>query len=359
MTTMPDSTRPEKGVVGGIDTHADVHVAAVLDELGGLLATESFDADTYGYVQLMEWLRSHGELKAVGVEGTGSYGAGVARFLASEGVTLYEISRPDRSSRRRRGKSDSLDAEAAARAVLAGHVLAIPKSRDGAVEAVRALRVARRSAVRARTQASNQLTALIGAADESLRSQLKPLPLGVRIHTCAEFAITTKPCEALPATRSALGALARRWQQLDDEIRLLDTQLGVAVPAAAPTLIDLFGVGIDTGGALVVVAGDNPERMHSEAAFAALCGVNPIPASSGNITRFRLNRGGNREANSALWRIAMVRMSKHQPTRDYVARRTEQGRTKPEIIRILKRYIAREVYPHLRINTEPSTTGGG
>jgi transposase len=348
MSTMPDSTRPRKGVIGGIDTHAEVHVAAVLDEHGGLLATDSFAADAAGYALLHRWFESYGQVIGVGVEGTGSYGAGVTRFLRAHRVAVHEVMRPDRSTRRRIGKSDHIDAEAAARAVLTGRALAIPKSRDGAVEAVRVLRVARRSAVRARTQAHNQITALIGASDDTLRSELRPLPSRTRIHACTGFDHARASVDPIDATRSSLGVLARRWQQLDAEINILDRELALIVPEAAGTLLDVFGVGIDTAGALLVTAGDNPDRMHSEAAFAALCGVNPIPASSGKTTRHRLNRGGDRQANSALWRIAMVRLSKHQPTRDYAQRRTERGNTKPEIIRILKRYIAREVYPHLR-----------
>ena len=348
MTTMPDSTRLQKGVIAGIDTHADVHVVAALDELGAILGTSSFSTDDEGYRAAHAWLCGHGTLIAAGVEGTGSYGAGIARFLGAHGVLVHEVNRPDRSTRRLVGKSDVIDAEAAARAVLSGRRLATPKTRDGAVEAVRVLRVARRSAVRARTQAANQMTALIGAADERLRAGLRPLPAHTRIHTCAGFTAPTESGEPIGATRHALGVLARRWLQLDIEVTALDDQLAQVVPIAAPTLLDVYGVGIDTAGALLVAAGDNPERMHSEAAFAALCGVSPVPASSGKITRHRLNRGGNRDANSALWRVAMVRLSKHQPTRDYAAKRTAQGRTKPEIIRILKRYIAREVYPHLR-----------
>lgn len=197
MSTMPDSTRPRKGVVGGIDTHADVHVAAVVDEHGGLLATGSFTADVAGYARLHSWLESYGPVIGIGVEGTGSYGAGITRFLRTHGLTVHEVMRPDRSTRRRVGKSDHIDAEAAARAVLAGRALAIPKSRDGAVEAVRVLRVARRSAVRARTQAHNQITALIGASDDTLRAELRPLPPRTRIHTCAGF----DPVRAGPTRR--------------------------------------------------------------------------------------------------------------------------------------------------------------
>lgn len=348
MTTMPDSTRPQKGVIAGIDTHADVHVVAALDELGTILGTASFPTDDDGYRAAHAWLCEHGTVVAAGVEGTGTYGVGIARFLGAHGVLVHEVNRPDRSTRRLLGKSDVIDAEAAARAVLGGRRLATPKTRDGAVEAVRVLRVARRSAVRARTQASNQMTALIGSADERLRAELRPLPAHTRIHTCAAFNAFTEPDEPVGATRHALGVLARRWLQLNIEVTALDDQLAQVVPVTAPTLLDVYGVGIDTAGALLVAAGDNPDRMRSEAAFAALCGVSPVPASSGKITRHRLNRGGNREANSALWRIVMVRLSRHEPTRDYLAKRTAQGRTKPEIIRSLKRYIAREVYPHLR-----------
>lgn len=348
MTTMPDSSRPQKGVIAGIDTHAEVHVVAALDELGAVLGTSSFPADAEGYRAAHAWLSGHGTVIAAGIEGTGTYGAGIARFLGGNGVVVHEVNRPDRSTRRRLGKSDAIDAEAAARTVLGGRRLATPKTRDGAVEAVRVLRVARRSAVRARTQASNQMTALIGSADERLRAELRRLPARTRIHTCAAVATSAVLDEPIGATRHSLGVLARRWLALNVEITALDDQLAQVVPLAAPSLLDVYGVGIDTAGALLVAAGDNPERMRSEAAFAALCGVSPVPASSGKTVRHRLNRGGNREANSALWRIVMVRLSRHEPTRDYVAKRTAQGRTKPEIIRILKRYVAREVYPHLR-----------
>jgi transposase len=267
-------------VVGGIDTHADVHVVAVLDEHGGLLATGSFTADVAGYTRLHSWLESHGPIIGVGVEGTGSYGAGVARFLRSHHLTVHEVMRPDRSTRRRVGKSDHIDAEAAARAVLAGRALAIPKSRDGAVEAVRVLRVARRSAVRARTQAHNQITALVGASDDTLRAELRPLPPRTRIHTCAGFDPVRATIDPIDAARSSLGVIARRWQQLDTEITILDAQLGLVVPEAAGALLDVFGVGPHAA-AQLLAAGDNPHRLRSEAAFAALCGVCPLPASSG------------------------------------------------------------------------------
>lgn len=347
MTTMPDPARPRKGVIGGVDTHADVHVAAAIDDLGALLGTASFATDIGGYHQLHRWLGDQGPILAVGIEGTGSYGAGLARHLEDAGIVVHEVMRPDRSVRRRLGKSDAIDAEAAARTVLAGNGLIVPKSRAGAVEAVRVLRVARRSAVRARTQANNQMLALIRSGPEALRTELGPLRVHTRLHACAAYRSDPTAGDPLTATRNTLGTLARRSIQLEDEIRVLDIELAAVVPIAAPTLLDVFGVGTDTAGALLVAAGDNPERMHSEAAFAALCGVNPVPASSGKTLRHRLNRGGNREANSALWRIALVRLSHHQPTRDYAQRRSADGKTKKEIMRILKRYIAREVYPHL------------
>lgn len=351
MTTMPDPARPEKGIVAGIDTHAEFHVVAALDHLGALLGTATFPATTKGYTQLQHWLSRHGPILAVGIEGTSSYGTGITRHLHTIGITVHEINRPDRSTRRRLGKTDTIDAEAAARTVLSGRALPIPKTHDGPIEAIRVLHIARRSAIRARTQAANQITALIGTAHEPLRNELRDLTGSTRINTCAQY----QPDEPGPdhTTRYTLATLARRWQHLDHEISQLDKQLGQIVPTAAGTLLEVFGVGIHTAATLLITAGDNPDRMHTEAAFAALCGVNPIPASSGKTHRHRLNRGGNRQANHALWRITIVRLAHHQPTRDYAQRRTQTGNTKPEIIRLLKRYIAREIYPHLKPPTRP------
>ena len=337
----------ERGVVGGVDTHADVHVAAVIDEVGRLLDTESFETTPRGYRRLLRWMRRHGDVIRVGVEGTGTYGAGLARFLAAADVEVVEVDRPDRRLRRRRGKSDPVDAEAAARAALSGLASGAPKGRDGAVEMIRTLRVARRSAMKARTQAANQLHALVHSGPEELRGQLRQLKTPDLVAKAARF----RPGElvsALEATKCALMEIARRHQALTAEIERLDASLAALVAEAAPKLVARRAVGIDTAGALLVAAGDNPHRLRSEAAFAALCGVSPLDASSGRQQRHRLNRGGDRTANNAIWRIVVVRMGCDPRTKAYVERRTKEGLTKGEIIRCLKRYVARELYTDLR-----------
>lgn len=343
MTTV---TEIDAGVIGGIDTHKDFHVAAMIDMVGRILDTQEFPATPAGYRALLRWMRCHGELVKVGIEGTGAYGAGIARFLTSEGTEIVEVDRPNRQLRRRRGKSDPVDAEAAARAALNGEANGTPKARTGNIEAIRTLRVARRSALKARTQAANQLHALVLTAPEDLRARLESLSFDRLVMTASRL----RACSDAPttnATKTALTSIAKRWQHLTAEIAALDTQLSGLVAATAPALITRRGLGTDTAGALLVAAGDNPQRLRSEASFAALCGVSPVPASSGRHQRHRLNRGGDRDANHALWRITLVRMATCQRTRDYVTRRTNEGRTKKEIIRCLKRYIAREIYPDL------------
>jgi transposase len=345
MTIMASSTRP---VTGGVDTHKDTHVAAVVDHLGAVVGTASFPNRSLAYGALLAWMRGHGPLACVGVEGTGSYGAGLARHLRNEGVQVMEVNRPDRRARRAHGKSDDIDAVAAAQAALAGRHAGVPKAGDGIVESIRMLRIVRRSAMRARTQCANQIHTLVDTAPAELHDTWSQLTLS-RLIDIAER-LPTAGDMAQPTTSApwALAALAGRWRWLDDQITELDHHLDHLVPAAAPNLASLFGVGTDTAGALLVAAGDNPDRLRSEASFAALCGVSPLPASSGRTLRHRLNRGGNREANNALWRIALVRMAHHPTTRAYVERRTKQGLSKPEIIRCLKRYIARQVFAQLR-----------
>ena len=280
------------------------------------------------------------------MEGTGSYGAGLARFLTAHGQRVLEVNRPDRAARRRRGKSDPVDADAAARTVQAGEATGVPKAQDGVVEMARALRVARQTAVKARTQAINAIKALLVTAPDELREQLAGLTTTRLIRTAA--ALDPGPL-ATPtaATMLALRGLARRYQHLDAEIGLLAGRLGQLTTTAAPTLRQLLGVGPDSAAALLIAAGDNPRRLRSEAAFAALCGSSPVEASSGKTVRHRLNRGGDRQANAALHRIVIVRLRWHQPTRDYLARRTAEGKTKKEITRCLKRYVAREVFAAL------------
>jgi|SRR5579859_7023803 len=334
-------------VTGGVDTHAEVNVAAVVDQVGRVLGTEQFPTTAAGHRMVLAWLRRHGDLVKVGVEGTGSYGTGLARYLAGQGVEVVEVIRPNRQARRRRGKSDTADAVAAALAALNGEAAGRPKTHDGAVESIRMLRVARRGAVKARTQAGNQLRDLIVTAPDPLHAKLAPLPTSQRVDTAARFrgGGLSDPTEA---AKAAMNTVARRHQALTAEIAQLDAALAALVTdAAPPRLLAKRGVAIQVAGALLATLGDNPTRLATEASFAALCGVSPVDASSGKQVRHRLNRGGDRQANSALWRIVMVRMAYDPRTKDYVARRTKEGKTTKEIMRCLKRYVAREVYKAL------------
>ena len=240
---------------------------------------------------------------------------------------MIEVDRPDRSARRRNGKSDPLDAESAARAVQSCRAAGTPKSRDAQVEMIRVRLVARRGAMKARIQGGAQIDAIITSAPEQVRGQLRKLNPRQRIR--ARAALRPGPItDPAAATKAALRSLARRWQALQAEIDDLDAQLTPLVTTAAPELVALPGVGVDTAAQLLVTAGDNAGRLRSERSFARLCGVAPVPVSSGRTDRHRLHRGGDRDANSALWRIALVRMHCHQLTKDYVARRTAEGRTK-------------------------------
>jgi transposase len=339
---MPKHTRI---VIGGVDTHGRTHHAAVLDTQGRLLSDREFPADRGGYQQLLSWLGRHGHVGVVGVEGTGSYGAGLARYLLDQQVRVVEVNRPDRRTRRQHGKSDPIDAEAAARAVLAGTATAAPKRRDGIIEAIRVLRTARRGASKARTAAINQLKALLITAPAPVREALEDLPASVLITTCARLRPDqTLLADPLHASKAALQAIAHRIQLLEAELELADQRLATLVGRAAPRLLQLLAIGNDHAGQLLVTAGQHPERLRGEAAFAHLCGVAPIPASSGKTRRHRLHRGGDRDANKALHLAVVVRMRFCPRTRAYVERRTKEGLSKPEIMRCIKRYLAREVY---------------
>jgi transposase len=336
-----------RAVTGGVDTHADMHVAAALDPIGGLLGVAEFPATLAGYAGLLGWLGGFGTVRLVGVEGTGSYGAGLARHMAAAGVRVVEVDRCDRQDRRRQGKSDPLDAVSAARAALSGRALGAPKGRDGTVEAIRVLMVTKRSARSERTQTINQARALIVTGPDDLRIRFTRQTPAALVADLA--ALRPRPGDVPGyATRIALRELARRAEFLDGQLERLDALIVPLVTAHAPGLLAVYGVGPDTAAMLLVAAGDQPARLRSEAAWAHLCAVAPIPASSGKVTRHRLNPGGDRNANHALWRIVITRMSSHPPTRAYVDRRGKEGLSKKEIIRCLKRYVAREVYPHLR-----------
>jgi transposase len=334
-------------VTVGVDTHDDTHVAVALDQLGRRLGEFAIATTEAGYDELVDWAETFGEVEAFGVEGTGCYGAGLNRHLRGRGFLVVEVIRPNRQTRRRKGKSDRLDAEAAARAVLSGDAAGVPKAGDDVAEMIRALRVQRCTARKARTQAINALRALLVTAPAELRDQLRGLQASKLIPAAARLRTGPDPT-VLNATKHALRGLARRYQHLNDEIAALDTQLDALVAAAAPRLLELHCVGTDSAGQFIVTAGDNPDRLRSEAAFSMLCGASPRPAGSGKTNgRHRLNRAGDRQANAALHRVIVVRMRWHQPTRDYVERRTKEGKTKPEIMRCLKRYLAREVYAAL------------
>lgn len=359
MTSMTQdrSASTSGGCFGGVDTHGLTHHAAVVDGVGRHLVDQPFPTTAQGYRELLEWMRHHSGpegLMAVGVEGTGAYGAELARVLTCAGITVVEVDRPDRKTRRSVGKSDPVDAYAAATAVVSGRASGVPKSRDGIVEAVRVLRIARRSAVKARTQVINQIRSLLVTAPTVVREQLSGLDRNTLVTTLSRLRPGLDLTSPVTATRSALRRLARRHLTLDTEITELDSQLGPLVTQAAPGLVALFGVGTDTAGQLLTTAGDNPHRMRSEAAFAHLAGVAPIPASSGRIQRHRLNRSGDRQANNALYVITLSRMRHDPRTQTYVQRRTREGLSKREIIRCLKRHIAREIYRAL--TTQPTTT---
>jgi transposase len=335
-------------VTGGVDTHLDTHTAVALDGLGRLLGHSTFPATRPGFAALLNWLRSHGGVDAVGIEGTGSYGAGLARYLRAQQVPVIEVDRPDRKARRRNGKSDPADAEAAARAIQARTATGVPKTRDGVVESIRALRVVRRGAIKAHTAASNALMHLVITAADPLRQQLAGLKGTSLIEACAHLRPHEPLADPVQATKRSLRRIARRCQHLAREIAEADQDLQELITQAAPELLDQYGVGVDVAGQLLVTAGDNPDRLRSEASFAALCGTSPVSASSGRTDRHRLNRGGDRDANCALYWVVLVRMSHHRPTRDYVERRRGQGLTTKEIMRCLKRYVARELLPVIR-----------
>lgn len=339
-------------VVIGVDTHKHIHVAAVMDSIGGILATSTISTDTGGFKQLLEWASSFGKVIAFGIEGTGSYGAGLTSFVR-HGHKVIEVSRPDRRLRRLNGKSDTLDAENAARSVLAGSATAVPKTADGVVEMIRQLKVAHDTAVKNRTGAMITLKAMLVHASEELRRETARKTQKMIARHCASL----RPRElASPedANRHALKSIAKRWTVLNYEITELEEMIEKLVLQRAPHLLDEFGIGVDTAAEILIVAGDNPERIRSEAAFAKLAGISPVPTGSGMTSgKHRINHGGHRQLNAAIYRTVIVRMRFHEPTIAYVARRTTEGKSKRDIIRCLKRYVIREVY-HL-VKTDPRT----
>ena len=332
-------------VVGGVDTHKDLHVAAVVDERDLVLGTRCFATTRQGYRQMLGWMRSFGELRRVGIESTGSYGAGLLRFAQQAGIEVLEVTTPDNQDRRRRGKNDDLDAQNAAHAAFAGKRTVTPRSRDGMVESLRILSACRKTAVAARRVALQMIQNTIVCAPDGLRDTLRAMTRMQLIRTLAAWRPDLSAYRDVEAAyRISLRSLARRYLELHDEIADLDAMIGAIVDELAPDLIARNSIGHTGAAQLLLTAGDNPERLRSEASFAALCGVSPIPASSGKTVRHRLNRGGDRHANSALHIIAIGRLRTDPKTKAYVAKRVTEGRSKLDAIRALKRYIAREVF---------------
>jgi transposase len=344
MDSFPD---PAPFNVGGVDTHNNFHVAAVVDSVGRPLGTQVFAADPTGYRALQRWLGSFGPIRRVGVEGTGSYGRGLVLQLLGGGLEVIEVTRPNRQRRRRRGKNDVTDAIGAALAVLNGEATARAKTANGNAESVRVVLIARDGAVKARTAALNQFHALVTTAPVALREQLRHLSTHDAVTTAARL----RPANSLDpgaVTRRTLKHLAGRIAALDTEIAEYDRVVDQLVRDTLPRVVMArCGIGPITAARLIATAGDNPQRLDREASFAALCGTSPVEASTGTTQRHRLNRGGDRRANCALWTIATTRMRFDPRTKAYVERRTKEGKTRAEIIRCLKRYIARELHREL------------
>jgi transposase len=328
-------------VFAGADTHADTIHVAVVNPAGVPVADREFPTTPGGYAAAVEFWTGHGAVGAVGVEGTSSYGTGLARVATAAGLVVIEVNAPDRAERRRRGKSDPLDAYAAARAVATGRASTPVKGEQ--IAGIRALLVARRSAVKAATATINQIRQLLITAPDPVRATYRDLDKDTLITALAR----TRPTGTDPVTSAvmtALRTLARRHQALTKDARDLETAMDSLVTTANPALRAAYGVGPITAAQLLVTAGGNSERLRTEASFAALCGAAPVPASSGKTTRYRLSRGGDRQANNALHRIALRRVQDQPATNAYAERQRQAGKTDKDILRKLKRAIAREVF---------------
>lgn len=316
-------------VIGGVDTHKDLHVAAVVDEHNRVLGSQCFPTTRHGYKQMLAWMRSFGQLRRVGVEATGTYGAGLLRYLQNAGVEVLEVTTPDSGDRRKRGKNDDLDAQNAAHAAFAGKRTVTPKTRDGMIESLRVLKACRKTAVAARRVALQMIHNTVVCAPDELRDTLRKLTRMELIRTLAAWRPDlTDYRNVASAYRIALKSLARRYLELHDEIADLDAMIAAIVDELAPALVTRNSIGHASAAQLLLTAGDNSERLHSEASFAALCGVSPVPASSGKTTRHRLNRGGDRAANSALHIIAIGRLRTDPRTKSYIAKRIAEGHSR-------------------------------
>lgn len=340
-------TDVNRKVIVGVDTHADFHHAAVITALGEAVEDRRFDATPAGYDELVGWMGSHGEVVRVGVEGTGSYGAALTVRLRRAGIEVIDVIAPDKQERRLRGKTDRIDAYSAARAVLARRATTIPKTRNGQVEALRVLRTGRRLLIKQRTETMNQLKTYLVSAPEQLRARLAGLHGAKLARACQQLRSRAGDDIVTASTVQMLRSLGRRWLALTAEAGELQDRIAELVDDYAPELLAVHGVGPDVAATLLAVTGENADRLTSESALAHLAGTAPIPASSGKTHRHRLNRGGNRQGNAAFHRIVLVRMKTHPPTRDYLAKTLARGKTKRDAMRLLKRYVAREIFPIL------------
>lgn len=344
MTAHPEQSMDREEVVGGADTHEETVHVAVVTVLGVDVADREFPTTPAGYRAAIDFLYSHGLIHRVGIEGTSSYGAGLSRACKAGGLQVVEVNRPNRAERRRKGKSEPIDAYHAAHAVLSGRATTPAKNEQ--IEGLRALHNARRSAVKARTATVHQLHQMLITAPDPVRQRFRGLSDSKLVATLARCHPVRHDL-VLGAIMTALKDLATRYQFLDRQQAALAEDIRVVVATYNRGLLAVHGVGPDTAAQLLITAGANPDRLQREASFAALCGTAPVPASSGKITRYRLSRGGDRGANNALHRIALVRMSTHATTKAYVARQRARGRSSKEILRQLKRAIAREIFKYL------------
>jgi transposase len=340
----------ELDYVLGVDTHRDEHVMAVVTAPAGAVVGGAAAANARGYRELLRVAEQHAPgRRAWAIEGTGSYGAGLSRYLHARGESVFEVSRVPRAERRLRGKDDALDAARTARAALASDTLALPRTGERR-EALRLLLVARRSAVDVRREALTQLRAVIVTAPELLRQELCRLPAGKLLDRCSRFRRSSAAGADELATRIVLRSLARRVRTATVEADELEREILAHVRALAPTLLDEPGVGPIVA-AQLIVAWSHRGRLRSEACFARLAGVAPVPASSGQTTRHRLSRGGDRQLNRALHTIALHRRQHDQATKDYIARRLAEGKSRRDATRLLKRYLARHLYRVLEQQT--------
>ena len=354
MTADPTTTQPTRVITGGVDTHQLIHHAAVVDGHQQPVADQGFPATEAGHQQLLDWMAGHGLIGRVGVESTGAYGAGLTRFLLAAGVEVLEVRQPERSTRVRQGKSDALDAYSAARQAATGTAAGVPKLTTGVVEAIRMLKVARDGAVRDRTRAYSQLRDLVTTAPRDIHDELIAMSGRQRVrHASGYRPDPARIADPVQATKKALRTLARRISHLDTEIAEADRDLAALTKAVTPSLLAMRQIGPQIAAQILVTAGENIDRMHSEAAFAKLCGVAPLPASSGKTgTRHRVNPGGDRHANSALYLVVVGRLKNHPETQTYLTRRLTEGKTKNEAIRCLKRHLARSIYRALNKDLE-------